>query len=59
MAKTRYEMWVEFAAAALSGVAANPESGCNAPRDLAHWAASVADAMLVQVQQRADELRKS
>lgn len=35
-----------FAAKALSGVASNPESGCNSPSDLAHWSFRVADAML-------------
>lgn len=40
--------WDVFAAAALSGVASLPESGCNSPSDLAHYAASVADAMMTE-----------
>lgn len=35
-----------FAGQALVGVSSNPESGCNSPRDLAHWAYQCADAML-------------
>ena len=33
-----------FAGQALAGVASNPESGCNSPRDLAYWAYQCADA---------------
>lgn len=40
--------WDHFAAAALAGVAGNPSSGCNSPRDLAHWAASVADSLVLE-----------
>lgn len=38
--------WDHYAAAALTGAAANPAGGANSPRDLAHWAASIADSML-------------
>lgn len=41
-------IWDKFAAAALAGAAANENSGCNSPRDMAHWAASLADSMMLQ-----------
>ena len=44
--------WDMFAAAVLAGIAANPNSGCNAPRDFAHWAAQVADAMMAERSKR-------
>lgn len=40
--------WDMFAAAALSGIASMPESGCNTPKDLAYWAGRVADSMLTE-----------
>lgn len=43
---TEITRWDTFAAAVLAGVAANPNSGCNSPKDFAHWAAQVADAMM-------------
>lgn len=45
-------LWDYFAANALAGSAGHPESGCNSPRDLAHYAASLADSMLLERQQR-------
>jgi len=57
MPKTRYELWCDFAAAVLAGVAANPNTGCNSPKDFAHWAGQVADAMLKEVSARADQLK--
>lgn len=53
MRKTNYEQWCDFAASVLAGVAANPNSGCNSPKDFAHWAAAVADAMLKEAASRA------
>lgn len=35
-----------LAGQALAGVAANPASGCNSPRDLGHWAVACADAVI-------------
>lgn len=46
--KERREAWDKFAAAALAGVTSNPESGCNSPADLAHWAARCATALLIE-----------
>jgi hypothetical protein len=46
------QAWDMFAASALGGAAANPSSGANSPRDLAHWAASLADSMMIQRRQR-------
>jgi hypothetical protein len=43
---TDQKAWDAFAAVALTGMSANPEAGCNSPRDFAHWAGSVADAMM-------------
>lgn len=40
------ELRDEFAMRALAGVTSNPASGCNTPRDLAHWAYRCADAMM-------------
>lgn len=41
-----------FAGQALAGVCANPTSGCNTSRDLAHWAYQCADMMLLQREQQ-------
>lgn len=46
-------LWDYFAANALAGVTSNEASGCNSPRDLAHWAASVADSMILERDRRA------
>jgi hypothetical protein len=46
-------LWDYFAANALAGVTGNEASGCNSPRDLAHWAASVADSMILERDRRA------
>lgn len=40
--------WDHYAAAALAGAAANPNGGGNSPRDFAHWAASLADSMMLE-----------
>jgi len=48
--------WDHFAAAVLAGAAANPNTGCNAPRDFAHWAGQVADAMMRERAKRMAEL---
>lgn len=47
-------LWDYFAANALAGVTGNEASGCNSPRDLAHWAASVADSMMLERERRAN-----
>ena len=47
-------LWDYFAANALAGVTGNQASGCNSPRDLAHWAASVADSMMLDRERRAN-----
>ena len=47
-------LWDYFAANALAGAAGTEASGCNTPRDLAHWAATLADSMLIERQRRAD-----
>lgn len=47
-------LWDYFAANALAGVTGNEASGCNSPRDLAHWAASVADSMMLERDRRAN-----
>ena len=46
MLKDPITPWDAFAAAALMGLHANPEAGCQSPRDYAHWAAQVADSMM-------------
>jgi hypothetical protein len=46
-------LWDYFAANALAGITGNEASGCNSPRDLAHWAASVADSMILERERRA------
>ncbi len=40
--------WDHFAAAALAGAVGNPNGGGASPRDFAHWAASIADSMLLE-----------
>ena len=49
-------LWDYYAANALAGVTGNEASGCNSPRDLAHWAASVADSMMMERERRAAAL---
>lgn len=48
-------LWDFYAANALAGAAGNENSGCNSPRDLAHWAASLADSMLIERARRAEK----
>jgi hypothetical protein len=42
-----------FATAAITGIVANPSSGCNSPCDLAHYAFDIADAMMKESVKRA------
>lgn len=47
-------LWDYYAANALAGITGLSESGCNSPRDLAHYAASVADSMMIERVRRAE-----
>jgi len=42
----------EYATAVIVGIVSNPESGCNTPRDLAHYAFDVAEAMMKEAAKR-------
>jgi hypothetical protein len=41
-----------FATAVITGIVANPNSGCNSPYDLAHYAFDIADAMMKEAAKR-------
>ncbi len=49
--------WDYYAASALAGAVGNPNGGGNSPRDFAHWAAQVADSLMLERAKRMEESR--